>query len=64
MTRVIDAVLDFFSNLFRSYKLECIEELVTAIAIMHNIIKVAHKGRRGVIPKTVPTASACVNSCS
>jgi hypothetical protein len=39
MTRVIDAVLDFFSNLFRSYKLECIEELVTAIAIMHNIMR-------------------------
>jgi hypothetical protein len=49
MTRFIDAVLDFFSNHFRSYKLECIEEWVTAIAIMHNIISAG-----GNINSTVP----------
>jgi hypothetical protein len=36
-----------FYNNINAKKLKSIEELVTTIANMHNIIKVSHKGRRG-----------------
>jgi hypothetical protein len=65
MMHVIDAVLDSFSNLFRSHrysplekiysvilfiaglslKLKCLEELVTAIPAMHNVIRAEEKMR-------------------
>ena len=63
MMHVIDAVLDPFSDLFRSHryppleklfsvflfiaglslKLKCVEELVTAIATMHNVVRAEEK---------------------